>query len=72
MRGHEQQTQLVYLEGDFETIYARMQARQHFMKPAMLKSQFETLEEPTNAIVVDIRQEHNQVIDDILISLTNK
>ena len=72
VRGHEQQTQLVYLEGDFETIYARMQARQHFMKPAMLKSQFETLEEPTNAIVVDIRQEHNQVIDDILISLTNK
>jgi gluconokinase len=65
-RGHENKTQFVYLEGDFETIYTRMQTRQHFMKPAMLQSQFDTLEEPTNAIVVDIRQPENEVIDDIL------
>lgn len=65
-KGHENKTQFVYLEGDFETIYTRMQARQHFMKPAMLRSQFETLEEPANAIVVDIRQPQDEVIEDIL------
>jgi gluconokinase len=65
-RGHEERIKFVYLEGDFETIYTRMQARKHFMKPAMLQSQFETLEEPSNAIAVDIRQSHDEVIDDIL------
>jgi gluconokinase len=66
-KGHENKTQFVYLEGDFETIYTRMQTRQHFMKPAMLQSQFDTLEEPSNAIVVDIRQSNGEIIDDILI-----
>jgi gluconokinase len=65
-KGHEDKTKFVYLEGDFETIYTRMQARQHFMKPAMLQSQFDTLEEPANAIVVDIRQLEDEVIEDIL------
>ncbi len=65
-RGHEEQTKFVYLEGDFETIYTRMQTRQHFMKPAMLKSQFETLEKPINAMVIDIRQSEDEVVDDIL------
>jgi gluconokinase len=65
-RGHEEETKFVYLEGDFETIYTRMLSRQHFMKPAMLQSQFATLEEPANAIVVDIRQSQDKVIEDIL------
>ena len=65
-RGHEEQTKFVYLEGDFETIYSRMLSRQHFMKPAMLQSQFDTLEEPSNAIVVDVRQPEDAVIEDIL------
>ena len=38
---------LVYLRGDKELIAARMAARQgHFMPPALLDSQFATLEEP--------------------------
>jgi gluconokinase len=65
-RGHEEKTKVVYLEGDFETIYTRMQARKHFMKPAMLQSQFDTLEEPTDAIVVDIRQTQSEIVADIL------
>jgi gluconokinase len=66
VRGHEEKTTLVYLEGDFETIYSRMQARQHFMKPAMLQSQFDTLEEPAHAVVVDIRKPEDQVVEEIL------
>lgn len=65
-KGHEQQTKFVYLEGDFETIYTRMQTRQHFMKPTMLKSQFETLERPKKAIAVDIRQSEAEVVEAIL------
>jgi gluconokinase len=39
----------VYLQGDFETILPRIQARQgHFMKDALLRSQFATLEDPTD------------------------
>jgi len=47
--------QLVYLKGSYDLIWSRMAARaDHFMKPQMLKSQFETLEEPVNAITVDV------------------
>jgi len=48
---------LVFLEGNFDLILQRMSERQgHFMKPEMLRSQFETLEPPTGALSVDITQ----------------
>jgi len=48
---------IVYLEGDEATIAARLAARQHkYMPPLLLPSQFATLEVPTDALVVDIRQ----------------
>jgi gluconokinase len=48
---------LVHLAGDFALIAERMRARQgHFMKPAMLASQFEDLEPPRDALTVDIAQ----------------
>lgn len=46
---------LVHLRGDYETILGRLQQRQgHFMKPAMLESQFATLEVPEDALAVDV------------------
>ena len=40
---------LVFLDGSFELIETRMNARKgHFMKSTLLKSQFETLEVPDN------------------------
>ena len=49
---------LVYLKGDIELIEARLKARTgHFMPPALLRSQFDTLEEPRaneHAITVPI------------------
>jgi len=37
----------VYLQGDFDLIWERMQMRQnHYMKAEMLQSQFDTLEVP--------------------------
>jgi len=47
---------IVYLKGDRETIAARIAACKHrYMPPALLDSQFATLEEPHDAIVVDVR-----------------
>ena len=45
----------VYLKGSAELIRSRMKHRpKHFMKADMLPSQFDALEEPSDAIVVDI------------------
>ena len=49
---------LLYLKGGFDLIAARLAARtDHFMPPALLKSQFDTLQEPAadeHAITVEI------------------
>jgi gluconokinase len=46
----------VYLRGDWATIASRLDARVgHYMPASLLESQFEALEEPDNAIVIDIR-----------------
>ena len=45
----------VHLKGDVRTISARLAARHHRYMPAtLLASQFATLEEPADAIVIDI------------------
>ncbi len=44
----------VYLKGSYDLIQSRMAARQHFMKPEMLASQFASLEEPHDALIIDI------------------
>jgi len=47
---------IVYLKGDRATIEPRLAARAgHYMPPSLLTSQFAALEEPADAIVVDIR-----------------
>ena len=46
-RQHISRVQIVFLEGSFDLIKRRMEARQaHFMKARMLTSQFTTLERP--------------------------
>jgi len=56
--GGQGDTLLMYMRGSKEMIAERMRARQgHFMPPALLDSQFSTLEEPgadEHPIVVDI------------------
>jgi gluconokinase len=47
--------QIVYLKGSYDLIRSRMSARAgHYMKLALLESQFDVLEEPTNALTIDI------------------
>jgi len=58
--------QVVYLKGTRELVAERMaQRRGHFMPPALLESQFATLEEPApdeHAWVCDIRQPPDAIV----------
>jgi len=56
----------VYLKGSFEQIYERMKSRpHHYMRAGMLESQFDALQEPMNALVIDIRDSPAVVIEKI-------
>lgn len=60
----------VFLSGDYETIRDRLSRRQgHFMKADMLRSQFETLEPPQDALTLDIRQTPDELLRAILAHL---
>jgi len=57
------QVRLVYLKGTAEVLRSRISRREgHFMKPAMLDSQLAALEEPADALVIDIAQPPEQII----------
>jgi gluconokinase len=57
----------IYLKGSKELIRARLEARRdHFMPPALLDSQFATLEEPTDALVADVALPLPELIDSLL------
>jgi len=53
----------VYLNGDRETIAARLlERRDHYMNPDLLDSQFETLEEPKDALEIDVTLSVDDVV----------
>jgi gluconokinase len=65
--------QLVYLKGSSELIARRLAARHgHFFEPALLKSQFDSLEEPRDAIEVDIAGTPAQIVDRIMVALGSR
>ena len=60
----------VYLKGSFELIRSRLRRRpNHFMKADMLESQFNTLEEPSNAFIVDVSLPPRAIVEQILSQL---
>jgi gluconokinase len=62
----DKQVKLVYLKGSFEVIQKRLQQRQnHFMTEKLLQSQFDILEEPSNAITVDISQPVQEIVQTV-------
>jgi gluconokinase len=53
----------VHLQGSFELIAQRMAARSnHYMPTALLKSQFETLQVPTDAVTFNIETPIDEII----------
>jgi gluconokinase len=67
------QVKFVYLRGDYDLIWSRMQQRPgHYMKPNMLASQFETLEEPHDALALDIGQSPDHMVERIIQTLIER
>ncbi|BAI74688.1 gluconokinase (plasmid) [Azospirillum sp. B510] len=57
----------VHLTGSPELIGRRLRARQgHYMNPALLESQFATLEAPEDAIVADVGRSPAEIVEDVL------
>jgi gluconokinase len=57
----------VYLHGAYALIAERLQHRQgHFAGEALLASQFATLEEPHDAISIDVDETPEQIVDEIM------
>lgn len=57
----------IYLEGDFDLIERRMKERAgHYMPPSLLRSQFETLEPPSDAITIPINITTDDQLERIL------
>ena len=65
-----------YLKGSMELISSRLAVRKHeYMPASLLKSQFDTLEEPgetENVIVIDIDKEPEAIVDEIVDRLRAK
>lgn len=56
----------IYLKGSAGLIQQRLMARRgHFMPPELLASQFDTLEEPEEVLIVDIAQPPDRIVHDI-------
>jgi gluconokinase len=63
---HSGEVKLIYLKGTYALIYDRLLARHgHFTGEQILASQFATLEEPTDAVTVDISASPEQIVDEI-------
>jgi len=56
----------VHLSGSYELIAERLRARSHaYMPPSLLRSQFETLEAPGEALVVDVAEPVERIVETI-------
>ena len=56
----------VYLKGSYETIFQRLLSRHgHFATEKILRSQFEALEEPADAIEVDVGKSPVEIVSEI-------
>ena len=65
LRG-EVDAQLVYLQGSYDLIRQRLEARQsHFMPADLLASQFVALEEPKDTLVIEIDQTTDEIVRQI-------
>lgn len=61
------QVKFVYLKGTYSKIESRLKNRTgHFMPIKLLKSQFEALEEPVDALAIDINHSTEEIIQLIL------
>ncbi|MDD5673781.1 MAG: gluconokinase [Chitinivibrionales bacterium] len=64
------EVRFVFLKGEIKLITERLKNRRgHYLHPALLPSQFKTLEEPFDALMVDIDKKEQAIVDDIVARL---
>ena len=64
---HGPDTELVYLRATYEVIEQRLRTRRgHFADARLLASQFATLEEPSDAIIVDATRPPEAIVDELV------
>jgi gluconokinase len=67
------EVRFVYLQGGFDLISRRLRERKsHFFTPALLRSQFDALENPNDALVVDVSKEPQEIVSTILETITTR
>ena len=53
----------IYLKGSEKLIQERIKKRKnHFMNNSLLKSQFNSLEEPSNSLTIDVNKNPKEII----------
>ena len=72
--GNRADVRLVYMRGDQPTVAARLAARTgHFMPPALLASQFATLQAPAideHPVIADIGQAPDAIVDSVVAAIS--
>ncbi len=64
---NDPEVKFVYLQGSFDLFSQRLKERKsHFFNPALLRSQFEALESPQNALLVDASRTPQEIVEAIL------
>ena len=64
------EVKFVYLRGSYELIAQRLASRHgHYMNPDLLRSQFDTLEEPKDTATVDVGPPVPQIVNEIRAAL---
>jgi carbohydrate kinase (thermoresistant glucokinase family) len=60
----------VFLQGSYQLIEGRINSRKgHFMPPALLGSQFESLEIPDRALTIDISKTPDEIVAEIVTAI---
>ena len=63
----KEELRFIYLQGSYEEVKSRMELRKgHFMPLDLLKTQFQTLEEPKECIKVSIAGPPKEIVQNIL------
>ena len=67
LQNNHSEIKFIYLRGDYNCIQSRVRQRTgHFMSSALLRSQFDTLEEPRDALEVDVSHTPETIVAEIL------
>jgi len=62
--------QFIYLKGDYDLIAARLHSRHgHFATESILKSQLADLEEPDDAVTIDVEKSPSEIVAEIVAKL---